>query len=66
MPLIETMLTRMEGRFAWVCALLWDILGEGNNMVFRGLDKDPSEVWSLASFMFRSWLRFLSFFVIIP
>lgn len=36
--------------FAGMCALLWDVYGGRNNKVFRGLEKDHSEVWSLVRF----------------
>ena len=37
-------------RLVGTCALLWDLWGERNNRVFRGLEKDLSDVWSLARF----------------
>lgn len=40
--------------FQEVCALLWD-WGERNNRVFRGVDRDPNEVWSLVRFHVSLW-----------
>lgn len=36
-------------RLTGVCAILRD-LGVRNNHVFRGLERDPSELWSLVKF----------------
>lgn len=44
-----------------VCAILWDLWGERNSRVFRGLKRDPSNVWFLV-FLFL-WFR--RFFVIL-
>lgn len=41
---------RKKGRFLWlvgVCALLWVLWSERNNRVFRGVKRDPCDVWVL-------------------
>lgn len=36
-----------KGVLVGVCAILWDFWSERNNRVFRCLERDPNEVWSL-------------------
>ena len=47
-----------KGRFllwADVCAVLWGLWGERKNRVFRGVERDPREVWSLVRFHVSLW-----------
>lgn len=49
-----------------VCVVVWDIWGERNEKVFRGLQKSASHVWSLVRFCVSLWDSVPKFFVIIP
>lgn len=54
------------------CRFLWDArvsylvgyLGKRNIRVFRGVERDPSEVWSLMRFQISLWASFFFFFCI--
>lgn len=44
---------RGKGRFLWLvelCAIMQNLWGERNNSMFRGLDKQSSDVWALIRF----------------
>lgn len=43
--------------FLW-CVQSYGFCGESGIVVFRGVDRDPSEVWSLVRFMFLCKLQF--------
>ena len=46
-------LFREKGGFSWlfeVCADIWNIWRDGNDRVFRGKEREHSEVWSLIRF----------------
>ena len=56
---------REKCRFLWlagVYAVLWDIWGERSDKVFRGRERDPCEVWSLARFHVFLWVLILKIF----
>lgn len=51
-----------KGCFLWftgVCAILSVLWGERNSRIFRGVDKDPSEVWSLVHSHVSLWASVL-------
>lgn len=44
---------REKERFLWgagLCAVTWDFWSEINSKMFRSVERDPSEVWSLVKF----------------
>lgn len=38
-----------------VCAILWVVWGQRNNKVFRGVERDTCEIWSLVRYHVSLW-----------
>ena len=39
-----------------MCAILWVVWGEENNRVFKGVERDPGEIWSLMRYHDSLWI----------